>query len=441
MSLDDSEIENELASLPASRETRWEQVYVDGDTKLVQRACGDIGVHDFATQEPKEICITTPPGEMESSFLTNRPTDGAPLSFSSLQPIDPIEPVKPQPAQNSLQEPHDISPHHDIGSKASFSDRVHHMAQAQAHNPSPTISPQRSRNSAIPDTTVLADLEHEVDLASSVSTSTAPSRVGTGFSIFDLPDRAPRVGTGFSIARGHRFPAHQDSGFDEPMRVSYESERIRHSLDESINDFNVSKVEEQMINERLWDEKDGTLFGEGVRGEQLEIKPTDPFVSMLTSSAPVIPATTATIPTISFPLSTVGPSNVIQAEAVKDKALEERNSNTTIRPPSILIPEFHHGIPKVVDHMNNNPMTPPFSGTYQDSRTATRTSDHSYSHEYLEPSSLSRPQSRDHSTTAKSDLDDYLSHSISYSSQQGEDFLAQFHAQREKESLLGGKKV
>jgi hypothetical protein len=36
-SLDDSELENELASLPASRETRWEQVYVDGDTKLVQR--------------------------------------------------------------------------------------------------------------------------------------------------------------------------------------------------------------------------------------------------------------------------------------------------------------------------------------------------------------------------------------------------------------------
>lgn len=61
MSLDDSELENELDSLPASRETRWEQMYVDGDTKLVQRGGADIVMHDFATQEPKDIYITTPP--------------------------------------------------------------------------------------------------------------------------------------------------------------------------------------------------------------------------------------------------------------------------------------------------------------------------------------------------------------------------------------------
>ncbi|KAH7071039.1 hypothetical protein FB567DRAFT_564666 [Paraphoma chrysanthemicola] len=364
MSLDDSELENELASLPASRETRWEQIYVDGDTKLVQRGCGDISVHDFATQqEPKEICITTPPGEMENSFMTSKPSDDAPLSFSALMPIEP------QLAPSALEPPKEEFSR-SVGAKKSFSERVHELAQAQSQHPSPESSPKRNRHSTIPDTSVLADLEHEVDFSSSVSTSTAPSRVGTGFSIFDLPDRSRRTDTGFSIATGHRMPMHQDSGFAEPERVSYESERIRHSLDESIRDLKWSKHEDEIINERLWDEKEGTMFGfgDGVQGKELEVK-ADPM-----------PA-----PSVSFSAPSLAPA--IQLPPVNNNALEEKHSNATIRPPSILIPEFHHGVPKALEE----------------------------------------------SDTPFNDLSDYLSHSISYS-QPEESFM--MHAKAHFEQSL-----
>jgi serine/threonine protein kinase len=399
LSLDDSEIENELASLPASRETRWEQIYVDGDTKLVQRGCGEIGVHDFASSEPKEICITTPPGELDSSFMTSKPTDDAPLSFSALLPIEP------QLAQTTPQEPLNLSPQRGVGTKASFSDRVHQLAQALSQNPSPNVSPKKNRHSAIPDSAILADLEQEVDFNSSVSTSTAPSRVGTGFSIFDRPDRTVRVGTGFSIAQGHRFPTHQDSGFDEPERVSYESERIRHSLDESIRDLKFSKHEEDVINERLWDEHDGTMFGEGVRGEQLHVRP-------VTIPAPAVAPPTKSLPIISLPLSlpSVGATNILNSDTVCNKPLEEKVSNTTIRPPSILIPEFHHSIPKALD--TSPPMDTPSSNHQTNFFTEAPEVSPSYisQHDYLDE----RPPSRDVRSQASSDLDDYLSHSISY---------------------------
>lgn len=396
LSLDDSEIENELASLPASRETRWEQIYVDGDTKLVQRGCGEIGVHDFAPSEPKEICITTPPGELDSSFMTSKPADDGPLSFSALLPIEP------QLAQSTLQEPINLSPQRGVGTKASFSDRVHQLAQAQSQNPSPNVSPQRNRHSAIPDSAILADLEHEVDFSSSVSTSTAPSRVGTGFSIFDLPERTVRTGTGFSIAQGHRLPMHQDSGFDEPERVSYESERIRHSLDESIRDLKISKQEEDIINERLWDERDGTMFGDGVRGEELRVRP----IGMPTSF--VAPMTKTLLPSISFlpPLSlpSVGPTNTVKSDTVHNKPLEEKISNTTIRPPSILIPEFHHGIPKALDNDISPPINTPASNEHTTFVTDTP------QHDYL----ADRLPERDVRSQASSDLDEYLSHEISF---------------------------
>jgi hypothetical protein len=70
---DDSELENELASLHASRETRWEQVYVDGDTKLVQRGGGDAGVHDYLTQQLEDVCMT--PGELGDSFMGNKASE------------------------------------------------------------------------------------------------------------------------------------------------------------------------------------------------------------------------------------------------------------------------------------------------------------------------------------------------------------------------------
>ncbi|EAT78970.2 hypothetical protein SNOG_13523 [Parastagonospora nodorum SN15] len=313
MSLEDSELENELASLPASREARWEQIYVDGDTKLVQRGCGDISVHDFATQEPKEICITTPPAEMENSFATNKPVEDAPLNFSALMPIEPQAP------QTSLLQP-EIGQQTSVDGRASFSDRVHQLAQAQPQHNSPQASPIRSRFPAISDPLELADLELEVDLSSSVTTSVGPSRVNTGFSIFDLPERARRTDTGFSVATGYRMPVHQDSGFAEPERMLYESEPIRRSLDGSIRDFQLNE-EDDIVSDRLWDSKDGVMFGQGIRASQLEVKPlTFPDYSLATPS--------------SKPGSNIHPAS--------DKPLDEKSSNATIRPPSIRIPDLYH---------------------------------------------------------------------------------------------------
>ncbi|KAH7382402.1 hypothetical protein DE146DRAFT_748671 [Phaeosphaeria sp. MPI-PUGE-AT-0046c] len=386
MSFDDSELENELASLPGSRETRWQQIYVDGDTKLVQRGGADIDVHDFATQEPKEICITTPPGEMESSFMTNKPSEEAPLSFSALMPIEP------EMSQSGLQVPQAEEQQHDIGSKASFSDRVHQLAQAQSQHPSPESSPKRARHSTIPDSTTLADLEHEVDFSSSVSTSTAPSRVGTGFSIFDMPDLARRTDTGFSVATGYRMPLHQDSGFAEPERMLYENDRIRKSLDESIRDLQISQYEDEIINERLWDEKAKTIFGEGVRGDDLQVKPA-------------VPSTNATT---THPMNKgIGPTNLLSTDAAKTKSLDEKNSNTTIRPPSILIPDFHHVVPKAIPNPLDLPLTPPKTAAPKE-----RTSESGLA-AYLSPTRSRSPSPPTRASTS-SDLDDYLNHSISF---------------------------
>ncbi|KAF2243133.1 hypothetical protein BU26DRAFT_402246, partial [Trematosphaeria pertusa] len=305
MSLDDSELENELASLPASRETRWEQVYVDGDTKLVQRGGGEIDVQDFANQDPKDVCITTPPGELENSFIGSKTSDETPLSLSTVAELQSIQPQQLSQGTDAARE----SGHkRGIGNKASFSDRVYQLAD--------TSSPSK-RSSQIPNSSTLADLQNEVELDSSVTSSAAPSRVSTGFSEFF-----------------HR-PIHQDSGFSEPERVSYESERIRQSLEENMADIKLAMQEEERVNERLWDEKDGTLIGDGVRGEQLVIKP-EAASSIASTSTPTA-------------ASSIGPKDVIRTDDVQDKALEEKVSNTTIRPPSILIPEFHHGIPKPVD--------------------------------------------------------------------------------------------
>ena len=381
MSLDDSELENELASLPASRETRWEQIYVDGDTKLVQRGCGDISVHDFATQEPKEICITTPPAEMENSFAppvelknsfaTDKLVEDTPLNFSALMPIEPQAP------QTSLLQPEN-GQQTSVDGRASFSDRVHQLAQAQPQHNSPQASPIRSRFPAISDPLELADLELEVDLSSSVSTSVGPSRVNTGFSIFDLPERVRRTDTGFSVATGYRMPLHQDSGFAEPERILYDSEPVRRSLDGSIRDFQLNE-EDDIVHEPLWDSKDAVTFGPGVRASQLEVKPlTFPDYSLAT-------------PSPSFkPSSNIDPAS--------DKPLDEKSSNATIRPPSIRIPDFHH---KAID--SGNPLTPPKSGvSYQPLYIPTARS--SFIDEYLSPS-----QSREGSPTrGGSDLDDYL---------------------------------
>lgn len=412
MSLDDSEIENELASLPASRETRWEQVYIDGDTKLVQRGCADIDVHDYAAQEPKDICITSPPGEMESSFLGSKTSDDTPLNMSIVAGLQPIE---PQSMHNSFLEPLDGGHHRGVGSKASFSDRVHQLAQSQTHTEPTDASFHQSRHSG-PDPLVLAGLEHDIGMDSSVTSTNPPSRVSTGFSIFDLPERTRRVDTGFSIAQGHHLPLHQDSGFAEPERVSYESERIRHSLDESIRDLKRAQEDEDRINERLWDENEGTMFGEGVRGAELKIKPAAIPVFNRIPASPPKPAKKSNTASMAPPPAPIfGSTNVLRVEDVQGKALEEKNSNTTIRPPSILIPEYHHGVPKAMNSSDNS-MSP-----HTDSSGDAMFSAKEHHHPYYDDD----PFIDDEKSRASDDLSDYLSHSISYS--QHTDFPPHHH--------------
>jgi serine/threonine protein kinase len=279
MSLDDSELENELASLPASRDTRWEQVYVDGDTKLVQRGGHDIDTRDFAVQEPKDVCITTPPGELANSFIESKKSDDTPLSLST---VAELQPPPPHQATTSTELGRELGHSRHPSNKASFSDRVHH--------PTPATDPEM--------TDKLNRIENEIDLASSVTSSAPPTRTNTGFSsIFHAP-------------------MHQDSGFNEPERESFESERIRQSLDMAKADLEDS-TRERIVEERMWDEKDNTYIGEGVRGDQLVLKPVA--------------------------------ERRISEEAANEKPLEEKVSNATIRPPSLTIPEFHHHIPEAVD--------------------------------------------------------------------------------------------
>jgi serine/threonine protein kinase len=312
MSLDDSELENELASLPASRETRWEQVYVDGDTKLVQRGGGEIDAHEFASQEPKDVCITTPPGELDSSFIGSKMSDDStPLSLSTVAEMPP--PPRPTQQVASTSESFDDSGSgaglgKDLGhkrvpsAKASFSDRVHHLSPAE--DPTHTLT----------------DLENEIAMDTSIS-SVAPSRVGTGFSISEQHTLPRRADTGFSISERFGSPLHQDSGFAEPERLSYESERMRESLE--ICDFNIADLalaqgrqHDTRVEKRMWDDKDRMTFGEGVRGSELRVQSPPDAERRVTD------------------------------EVATEKPLEEKGSNTTIRPPSIMIPNFHH---KAVD--------------------------------------------------------------------------------------------
>ncbi|OAL45861.1 hypothetical protein IQ07DRAFT_614759 [Pyrenochaeta sp. DS3sAY3a] len=376
MSLDDSELDNELASLPASRDTRWEQVYVDGDTKLVQRGCGEIGGHDFAAQEVKDICITSPPTELENSFLTNKASDDTPLDLHTT--AEP-QPADSRPTQSGLQEPADEFQLRGVGSKASFSDRVHQLAQTHLQqttmveaNPTPNLP------SWIPDPATLTNLEHEIAMDSSVTSSAMPTRTNTGFSMFESLDHTKRMGTGFSIAQGHHLPLHQDSGFAEPERISYESERTMHSLDENLRGSNILPEEEERMFDPLWDEDTDNSFGQGMKGAQLtayEHETPEP--------------TKLTLPSIQS--SGVSPPSTL--------AVEQKGSNTTIRPPSILIPDFHHTTPKVVDEVG-------LSGKQ---------------HAYYELDDALIDD--DEVEPASNDLADYLSHSISYS--QHSDYYSQ----------------
>ncbi|KAF2437729.1 hypothetical protein P171DRAFT_373159 [Karstenula rhodostoma CBS 690.94] len=307
MSFDDSELENELASLPASRETRWEQVYVDGDTKLVQRGCAEIDVQDFAIQEPKDVCITTPPGELDNSLIASKHSDETSLSLTTVVGLPTYD-----SQQGHATVTKEASHRRSIEVQASFSDRVNQLAD---------LSASEEVAAEILNPTTLIDLENEMAYASSV-----PSRVGTGLSEI--------------FAR----PTHKDSGFSEPglERVSSDNERVRRSLEATLADIKFSHQDEQRVNERLWDEKD-VAIGKGVRGEQLVIG-TEPLP--LTQTA-------------------LTPKNLVSEHEAQHKLPKEKVADTTTRPPGIRIPKFHHPVPKSVD------ASPPIHTRASSHRTAT----------------------------------------------------------------------
>ncbi|KAF2877343.1 hypothetical protein BDV95DRAFT_601750 [Massariosphaeria phaeospora] len=330
MSLDDSELAFELASLPASRDTRWEQVYVDGDTKLVQRGGGELDTHDFANQEPKDVCITTPPGELDTSFMGSKTSDETPLSLSTVAELQPIPPPPISPATD----PENLSNHHrGVGTKASFSDRVHQLVDAN--------TPHHHANAHIANPSSLAALEHEIGLDSSVPSSAFPSRVGTGFSVSDV--------------MFHR-PTHQDSGFSEP--AERENERIRQSLELNLNlaDLKVGargqkyeRGDDGVVDERLWEDSGEAMIGQGVRGAELVVRPcADKHVDVDAANTATATAMFDSAPPPIPPIPTTT-SIIIPTTEAHTYPLEEKISNATIRPPSILIPEFHHKGARQVD--------------------------------------------------------------------------------------------
>lgn len=404
MSLDDSELDNDLASLPASRETRWEQVYVDGDTKLVQRGGAEPGLHNFDEPDVKEVYIT--PGTLDSSFMSSKSNDNPPLHLSAAADRTPSQmQLTPLYGQDDDQD-------RTIANKASFSDRVHQLAHSHAEDPTPIE--RRVENEPRhqhPDTNFLAELEHEFEYDSAPS-SLAPSRVGTGFSIFDRPERNYRVGTGFttfSAATHFHSPLRQDTGFAEPTKKSDDDERLRKGLLENMRDLKIATTDEQKVNERLWKPvTDLTFgFGEGVKGKDLELKKEDLYAVQPTSTSimtnPHAPAPTGNINTA---LSTR--NNTHQLQLPEDKSLEEKISNITIRPSSLLSPtpapqENATPISATAQNMSTAHQT------YHDTKAAfeplaTPQHEHEYFHRLRTNSDLTAKKSRD--------LEEYLSTEI-----------------------------
>jgi serine/threonine protein kinase len=424
MSFDDSELENELASLPASRETRWEQVYVDGDTKLVQRGGGDVGVHDYAAQDLEDVCIT--PGELENSFMGNKASDGTPLSLAGRADLQPM-----QTTQHHLKPEQGQEHGHEQSAKnnASFSDRVHqrsksHCGDMRSHNHHNQHAEANNPN----------NLEQDFPYEPSAPSSLAPSRVGTGFSILDRPGRIGRVSTGFSIAAGFHLPIHQDSGFAEPERRSYESEDTRCGLDESVRHIQDSTRGEDKVNERLWDEKDYTKSSEAERRHESKVKPATPF-----DSATALEPETTTEKSVKLkPKShmktkstelTTSPPAIPNTTSSQANSLGEKKSNATIRPPpSIPMPmpafDFAHvqasgseppRIPDLPQNVNANTNTtytntstnqPPHTNTNTYHNTTSPFEPHTtprYEHAYF-----ARLRAYSEARTQSDDLSDYL---------------------------------
>ncbi|KAF3033737.1 hypothetical protein E8E12_001964 [Didymella heteroderae] len=399
MSLDDSELDNDLASLPASRETRWEQVYVDGDTKLVQRGGGEASMHDFEDQDAKGIYIT--PGPLDNSFMGSKSSDQTPLNHSTVLDAPPVQ------SQLTPTYGQDVNHDRTVANKSSFSDRVHQLAQNQAEEAEPLPQKEEDQPHHGPDTNFLTELEREFEYDSTPS-SLAPSRVGTGFSIFDRPERNYRVGTGFttfSAATNLNSPLRQDTGFAEPLKPSFDSKQIKKSIDKTMRDIEATTMEEQCINERLWEtEKDKAMgFSEGVRWHELRLKNDDPIAQLSSSTSKQ--AETLTNPSSSQ--NSVPPRNDTRnLHPPQDKSLEEKTSNTTIRPS----PGLRATAPPPVPALNSHTSAPDAAKQpHHDTKAvfepaATPQYEHEYFQRLRTNSDLEHKRSKD--------LDDYLNTEI-----------------------------
>ncbi|OCL14209.1 kinase-like protein [Glonium stellatum] len=263
----DSELENELASLPASRETRWEQIYIDGDMRLVQRRSLGMEGHGFAGQDGATICLTTPPGELEESLESSIKSSDTPLQLSAALAAVPAELQSPATPPSRLRHMRN----------ASFSDRVHRLVRTE-------------------DST-LAELEDEVGRDVFFS---EPESVESGMN--ERPRFSP--------------PIHQDSGFNEPI-------------------VGVGAFAVQAANVRQGLETTGIPETHGMDDTAKGTEWADKF--------PIVDA------------RGVGyEREKVAEEKQAEKPVDERFSTAGMRPPSIIIPQFHHQVPTAIESKENN---------------------------------------------------------------------------------------
>lgn len=150
VSLDDSELGNEITPLPGQQEMRWEQVYVDGDTHLVHRG-GPLSIDErnFPAHEQATVCISTPKTEQTDPLQQFERTDPGPAPHSpDLVGIGGYDRNMPPPALPFLSG-------ELLGQRASFHDRIQQrnshddvlagLVQEVYENRDEEILPSRSR--------------------------------------------------------------------------------------------------------------------------------------------------------------------------------------------------------------------------------------------------------------------------------------------------------
>ncbi|KAH7047585.1 hypothetical protein B0J12DRAFT_667518 [Macrophomina phaseolina] len=118
VSLDDSELDNDVTSLPGPHEPRWEPIYVDGDTRLVNRN-GPLGIdeRELTNHEQATVCISTPRTEQTDPLQHDRVEAGPAHYPSDLAGIGDYDRDLPPPPVPFLSRD-------GFGNRASFHDRI-----------------------------------------------------------------------------------------------------------------------------------------------------------------------------------------------------------------------------------------------------------------------------------------------------------------------------